>query len=231
MIEKVDTILWDIDGTLLDFTKSERFAIKECFSHFGLGLCGEDLLQEYSEINTRYWTMLEKGELTKPEVLHGRFEEFFSNHGIDTSIIDEFNHYYQGVLGENPYFHDGAKETVTALRGRFRQYIVTNGTLRTQKIKIEKTGFGDIFDGVFISDEIGYEKPAREFFECVEKSIGVSDPKQVMIVGDSLYSDIKGGSEAGYVTCWFNCLNKERKIKTRIDLEIRSIPEILDILL
>ena len=231
MLEKVDKILWDIDGTLLDFTRSERFAIRKSFAHFGLGPCSEDLLREYSDINTKYWTMLEKGELTKPEVLKGRFEEFFSNHGINTAVIEEFNRYYQDMLGEYPFFHDGAKETVNALKGRFRQYIVTNGTLRVQQRKIEKTGFAGIFDGVFISDVIGYEKPSREFFLSVDAAIGATDPKEVMIIGDSLYSDIAGGIEAGYVTCWFNCLKKEREIKTGIDFEISSIPEVLDILL
>ena len=231
MLCGIKYLFWDIDGTLLDFRRSERVAIRECFRKFGLGECSDDMLREYSAINTKYWTELEKGSIGKEEVLRGRFNEFFGNHGIDISIIDDFNYAYQGFLGENPFFFEGALETVLTLKEHYLQYIVTNGTLRTQEKKIRKTGFDKIFDGIYISDVIGAEKPTREFFEFAEKDAGVTDPSSVMIIGDSLYSDIKGGIDSGYRCCWFNPSGKDADNKTGIDFEIRSIPEVLDILL
>ena len=91
----IQVILWDIDGTLLDFGLAEKAAIRACFIRFGLGECPDDMLARYSSINQKYWNALERGELTKPQVLSGRFQEFFQSEGIEFSDIEGFNHAYQ----------------------------------------------------------------------------------------------------------------------------------------
>ena len=96
----IKTLLWDIDGTLLDFSKAEEYGIRKCFEVFSLGECTDEMLSRYSVINRKYWEMLERNELTKPEVLRGRFEEFFRTEGIEFDKIDEFNLEYQYRLGD-----------------------------------------------------------------------------------------------------------------------------------
>ena len=91
----ITTILWDMDDTLLDFHAAERVAIRSLFQRFELGECTDEMLQKYSEINRTYWERLERGELTKPQILVGRFQEFFASEGIDTEIAPEFNEAYQ----------------------------------------------------------------------------------------------------------------------------------------
>lgn len=226
----IEILLWDIDGTLLDFTKSEAYGIRKCFEVFGLGKCTDEMLKRYSAINRKYWERLERGELTKPQVLYDRFVEFFDTEGISFNRIDELNDEYQQRLGDKVFFCDNAFETVSALKGRVRQYAVTNGTVVAQSRKLKQSGLIDVFDGVFISDKIGFEKPSVEFFDAVQKEIGEFNHGEVMIVGDSLTSDIRGGNNAHILCCWYNPHGLKKNYDIKTDFEIRDISEIIKIL-
>ena len=125
---QINVILWDVDGTLLDFSAAERRALEDCFRSFQMGPCTPELLARYSQINRTYWRRLERGELTKPQVLLGRFEEFFAQEGLNCRDIPAFNQEYQLRLGDTVVFRDDAGSLVARLKGRVRQYAVTNGT-------------------------------------------------------------------------------------------------------
>ena len=226
----IKTLLWDIDGTLLDFGKAEAYGIRKCFEIFNIGECTDEMLKRYSVINRKYWEALERGELTKPQVLRGRFVEFFSSEGIQFDRIDEFNNEYQLRLGDKAFFCDNAYETVNALKGKYRQYAVTNGTIVAQKRKLTQSGLINIFDDIFISDEIGFEKPAIEFFNAVQQKIGNFNKDEVMIIGDSLTSDMQGGNNADILCCWYNSHGAENKENIKIDYEINNIAQVLKIL-
>lgn len=226
----IKTLLWDVDGTLLDFGKAEAYGIRKCFEIFDMGECTDEMLKRYSVINRKYWEALERGELTKPQVLHDRFVEFFSSEGIKFDRIDEFNDEYQLRLGDKAFFCDNALETVKALKGKYRQYAVTNGTIVAQKRKLTQSGLINIFDDIFISDEIGFEKPAIEFFNAVQQKIGNFNKDEVMIIGDSLTSDMQGGNNADILCCWYNSHGAENKENIKIDYEINNIAQVLKIL-
>ncbi len=226
----ITTLLWDIDGTLLDFGKAEEYGIRKCFEIFGLGECTDEMLVRYSKINRKYWEMLERNELTKPQVLCGRFEEFFKTEGIEFDRIDDFNVEYQYRLGDKVFFCDNALETVQQLKGKVKQYAVTNGTILAQSRKLSQSGLDKIFNDVFISDEIGYEKPSVQFFDAVQDKVGKFSSDKVMIIGDSLTSDICGGNNVGILCCWYNPLGLENKDGLKIDYEIRDIAEVIDII-
>lgn len=223
-------ILWDIDNTLLDFHAAESVAIRTLFAKHHLGTCTDEMLADYSQINRGYWQRLERGELSKPEVLVGRFREFFGKYSLNTDCAAAFNDDYQLALGDTVRFFPGAWETVNAFKGRILQCAVTNGTSIAQHCKLKNSGLGEIFDQVFISDEIGFEKPTVAFFDAVWKKIGNYDPNEVLIIGDSLTSDIQGGNNVGIKTCWFNPDGAPLPKNLRIDYDIRSISEVLDIL-
>ena len=226
----IKTLLWDVDGTLLDFGKSEKYGIRKCFQKFGLGECSDEMLARYSKINHKYWQMLELGEITKQQVLTQRFVEFFASENINFDNINEFNDEYQIRLGDKAIFCDNAFETINSLTGKYKQYAVTNGTYIAQQRKLTQSGLIDIFDDVFISDKIGFEKPSIEFFNAVQEKVGKFNKNEVMIIGDSLSSDMQGGNNAGILCCWYNPHNAERKNNIKIDFEINDISEILDIL-
>lgn len=226
----IKVILWDIDGTLLNFKMSERYAIQKCFSIFGLGECTDEMLEHYSRINTRYWRGMEAGKYTKPQVLYGRFEEFFRSEQIDFDKVHEFNDEYQIRLGDKFFYNDNGKEIVTSLRGKIKQYAVTNGTQIAQRRKLSKSGLDQLLDGIFISDEVGIEKPGIGFFEYVQKEIGDYDKSEIMIVGDSLTSDIQGGNNAGIICCWYHLNDQQNTKNLRIDHTIHDLHQIYDIL-
>lgn len=228
------TILWDIDGTLLDFNAAERFAIRTLFAKYGLGECTDAMLARYSQINVSYWERLERKELSKPEILLGRFRDFFSEYGIDTSIVASFNDEYQVRLGDTITFRDNSNEIVKSLCGRLKQYIVSNGTVAAQTNKLKNSGLGELIDGVFLSEEVGYEKPDIRFFEKVFSEIDEKDKSKILIVGDSLTSDMQGGVGAGLSTCWYNPFGSPLRVGLNLgkglDYEIKDLHEIYGIL-
>ena len=223
---KIQVVLWDIDGTLLNFEAAEKYAIRACFAALGLGECTDAMLADYSNINRKYWQRLERGELTKPQVLEGRFLEFFAKYGLDTGCVARFNARYQVALGDTFCFHENGLETVQALRGHVKQYAVTNGTAIAQKRKLAGSGLDRLLDGIFISEEVGVEKPGVEFFHRVFRQIGEFPPEEVLIVGDSLTSDIRGGNNAGILCCWFNPQEKEARDDLRIHYQIRDLADV-----
>lgn len=219
----IKVILWDIDGTLLSFKLAERAAIRACFEKFGLGELTEEMLVNYSAINASYWKRLELGELTKGQVLRGRFEEFFAAYGLDTGCVDDFNAEYQVRLGETVVFNDNGRELVQRLRGKVKQYAVTNGTLVAQRGKLKNSGLDLLLDGVFISDVVGVEKPGKGFFDAVFAAIGEYEKDEVLIVGDSLTSDIQGGNNAGILCGWYNPGGEPVPEGLRVDYDIRDL--------
>lgn len=230
-MSKIKVILWDIDGTLLDFHPAERHALKVCFEAFNLPACTDAMVQEYSNINKKYWLAMEQGRITKDEVLVGRFREFFANQGIDTELAERVNAMYQVRLGDGVYFFPEAWETVKACRAAgLLQCAVTNGTKVAQVRKLAKSGLDKILDYVFISEDVGFEKPSDKFFQKVFERIGDYQPEEILIVGDSLTSDMRGGQNAGIHTCWFNPMGLAKNFPVKTKYEILNISQVKDIL-
>lgn len=225
----IQTLLWDLDGTLLDFHAAESAAIKSLFEAFSLGSCSEDMIRRYSQINESYWQRLERNELTKPQVLVGRFEQFFQEIGVPQTLAPEFNRQYQLRLGDTIVYRDDSVGIVKKLRGKVSQYIVSNGTSIAQNKKLLLSGLGKLMDGVFLSEEVGIEKPNRAFFDAVFDVIRPSDLTEVMIIGDSLTSDIQGGNNAGILTCWYNPDQKPAPLGYSIDYIIHDLHEVISL--
>lgn len=226
----IRVILWDIDNTLLNFNKAEEAALNKDFAEFALGEFTDEMLKEYVVINKRRWLALERGEMTKPEVTVGRFVEFFEMFGIDTSIAPAFNERYQELLGETICFNDDSYQIIKGLKGKVLQCAASNGTKKAQTGKLKNSGLGELFDLVFISEEIGAEKPAKAFFDKaladVEAEIGEVSLDEVLMIGDSLTSDIKGANNAGIKACWYNPEGESCDKDVQIDYEIKDLHEV-----
>ncbi len=229
-MNKYKYVLWDIDGTLLDFLEAEKYAIKSLFNKYNIGECTDEMLAVYSKINVKYWQALERGELTKPEVLIGRFHEFFGLYGIDKSIAESFNSDYQSELGECIVFTEGAKEMLERQKGRYTLVAVTNGTKKAQTKKLSLSGLDKLFDYIFISEDVGFEKPSCEYFNRVFAEAHIEDIARAIIIGDSLTSDIKGGELARIDTCWYNPKKKPNDKDVKPTYEIASLFELSEIL-
>ena len=226
----IETILWDVDGTLLDFNAAERAAIRTLFADFGLGECTDAMLARYHGINIDFWQRLERKELSKKQVLTGRFVQFFSEYGIDTGVVPEFNERYQVTLGDTIVFCDDSLNIVRALTGNVKQYAVSNGTVVAQTKMLDRSKLGEQMDGIFLSERLGVEKPDRAFLDRVFSEIRVYDRSTVMIVGDSLTSDIRGGMNAGIKICWYNPAGKPIPDNYRVDHVISDLHELAGLL-
>lgn len=223
-------ILWDVDATLLNFEKAEEAGIRGCFEKYKLGECTDEMLENYKGINRGYWQAMERGEIEKPVLLVKRFEDFLNAYGLDSSVAAGFNELYQILLGETVVFYENALETVQALKGKVLQCAVTNGTKVAQDGKLKNSGLDKEFDHVFISEVVGVEKPNKGFFDAVFAEIGEFNKDEVLIVGDSLTSDIQGGVNAGIKTCWFNPKGAENTSKLKPDYVIKDIGEVLKLI-
>ena len=168
--------------------------------------------------------------MTKPEVLIGRFREFFALEGLDVSKAEAVNDEYQVRLGDTICFEEHALDVVLALKGKVAQYAVTNGTKIAQDRKLANSGLDLLLEDVFISDVIGIEKPSLGFFDAVWERIGHFEKEECIIIGDSLTSDMQGGVNAGILTCWYNPQGLENTSKLSLDYEIRDLKEVLAII-
>jgi len=229
---KIRVILWDIDGTLLDFYEAQKNAIRACFESHNLGKCSDEMLDVYDEINHQYWYRLEKGELNKSQVLTGRFYEFFEKYSLDKNVVEAFNDEYQLRLGDTICFYDKAFETLKKCKELgIIQFAVTNGTKVAQEKKLNKSGLIELFDDVFISDDIGFEKPSIEFFEkVINRANELCDNlkrNEIMIVGDSMTSDMQGGINIGIVTCFFKHDRQPKNASVPVDYEVDKIFDVL----
>ena len=224
----IDTIFWDIDGTLMDFKKSEHESIKKALSEVGFNATEEDI-KLYSKINDSCWKKYEKKEYTREEVFAKRFELFFAEYGFKADI-KALNDNYLIYLGTYYFLYDDTLMVTSKLKENYKQYAVTNGHTKPQTMKLCDSGLSDIFDGVFISGSIGHPKPEKEFFDYCFNEIGEEKRKSTIIIGDSLTSDIKGGENAGILTCWYNPNGEENTLGVKVDFEIKELKEIFEVL-
>ena len=199
---RYEFILFDADGTLLDFHRSEAEAVKETMLMHGIEPLDENV-RLYSGINDSLWKKLERGEIEKSVLIYHRFELLAEALGV-TVDFRQMARDYENALSTKGYLIDGAKEMCQRLYGRAKMYIVTNGLERVQRERQARCGIAKYFDGLFISGVIGIEKPSVGFFEYVKDHVDGFDKNKAIIVGDSLSSDMKGGINFGIDTCWYN---------------------------
>lgn len=218
------SILIDIDDTLFDFGMAERVAIAKAYRDYGIDPC-EKNLERYSKINQAQWEAMERGELTREQVLLRRHELFFAELGVEIPI-QEFEDRYRGYLGVGHYFVEGAEEMLTYLYGKYDLYVASNGVAETQYSRMESAGIGKYFKAVFISETTGSHKPEKAYFDYCLARMEHFDPETTLIIGDSLTSDIKGGLNAGIKTCWFNPKGKKGREDIVPHYEIRDLKEI-----
>lgn len=220
----IKNILLDMDNTILDFTKAERVAASKALAAMGIQPTDE-LLKRYHQINEEQWRLFELGELEREQVKVRRYELLFDEMGIAASPRETAK-VYEGLLGIGHYFMDGAVELLERLSRVYRLYLATNGTSNVQKSRISSADISKYFQGIYISEDVGYNKPDKRYFDACFKDIPDFDPAETVMIGDSLTSDIKGGINAGIRTVWFNHEGKSRDDSIVPDHEVHSLEEI-----
>lgn len=222
-----NTILFDIDDTLFDFEIDQRKAFKEAMRKIGYE-SNDEMYEEYNTLNLSLWEELNQGKLSIDELLEKRFRIFFDRNRIDIEprvMNKELSRAFQKT--GTPI--NGTKETLEKLKDQYELAITSNGLKNQQYDRLENAGFSKYFSKIFLSEEIGYNKPDTRYFEVVLNNIENKDKSKILIVGDSILSDINGGYKAGLHTCWYNAKNKENNTNIKPDYEIRNFNELLNI--
>lgn len=214
----------DMDDTILDFKKAEYVAIRKTLRETGMEPTDE-VCARYSAINKSYWERLERKEVTRSQLQVGRFADLMAECGIQGNAKACADRYMEN-LGVGHYFLPGAEETLQTLSEKYELYLASNGNTETQISRIASAGIEKYFREIYISGVIGVNKPDKGFFEYGFARIPDFDPKQAMIVGDSLTSDILGGKNAGIATCWVNPDHKPARPDIQPDYQIESITQL-----
>jgi len=220
----IEFLFLDLDDTILDFHQAERVAIAKTLRDFGIEPT-EKVLGRYHAINKWHWEQLELGKLTRPQVLTGRFRMLFDELGVDANPEAVTARYAQN-LAIGHWFLPGAEEAVEALSKKYRLFLASNGTASVQKGRMTSANLYRFFEQVFVSQEIGHNKPSRTYFDICFSRIPDFDPEKAMIVGDSLTSDMRGGNNAGIRTCWVNPGHGPRNPEIHVDYEIEALAQL-----
>lgn len=201
---KYDILLFDADNTILDFDKAEEQALMLAFSQSNLHY-DENVLSVYRRNNIKQWQLFEQGIIKeKSEVLISRFVETFKELGLARECRNTADLYEQ-YLHNGFYVIDNAECVLQKLQQlKCRLYLVSNGVLSIQNSRMRGSGMDKYFLRRFVSEEVGYPKPRKEYFDYCFTHIDNFDKNQTLIIGDSLTSDIQGGINAGIDTCWYN---------------------------
>ena len=219
----IEFLFLDLDDTILDFHKAERIALSKTIRSFGVEPT-EEILNRYHAINKWHWEQLELGTMTRPEILVGRFAMLFRELGMEVDAA-QCAKVYETNLSIGHYFLPGSEEAVKRLHKKYRLFLASNGTAVVQHGRMTSAGLYPYFEQVFVSQEIGHNKPSKAYFDACFSRIPNFDPEKAIMVGDSLSSDIKGGINAGIKTVWINPDHKSSG-EIRPDYEIEMLSQL-----
>ena len=149
-------ILFDVDGTLLDFEASEHKALLETLEQYHWPVDVETQ-EQYRRINKELWAALEQGKIKKDRLVVQRFEKFMQAIGVSGNAA-EVNRFYLDRLGEHADVMPGAAEVLRELSEVATLAVVSNGVARVQYNRLALSGMDKYMDGVFVSEKLGVEK-------------------------------------------------------------------------
>lgn len=224
---KYKMIIFDADETLFDFSKSEEFAFQSAMKENEIPFENHHL-SIYKEINIAIWQEFEKGLITQTELKIERFNRFFKAINV-TKDAQFFAESYMNNLAQASFLFEGAIELIQDLSKTHRLIIITNGLTRVQKIRIAKSVIAPYFEKIIISEEIGYAKPDPMILIKGLEDMILPSKEEIVIIGDSLTSDIQGGINFGIDTVWYNPLRLKNTKEIKPTYEISNLKEIHEI--
>lgn len=222
-------LLFDFDNTLVDFTNTSKAALWQSFRDFETN-CTEDIHDAYKVVNHQVWTAFEKGDMTAQKLRVERFELLFDQINLQPAAPAAFSKRFLENLVILSEAYAGVPEMLQLLRQKYHLGIITNGLKEVQRPRLDRLQMRDYFKSVVVSDEIGVAKPHAEFFEYAYQSLAQPVAKEeILVIGDNLQSDIKGGNNYGCPTCW---VSHERENTTDVlpDFTINGVHELVGLL-
>ena len=224
-MQRYQWLLFDADGTLFDFDRSESIALEEAFRLQGVAF-DPGYLPTYRRISRALWDAVERGETTPNLLKERRFELLLETIGVKHSPV-AFSTSYIECLAARPELIADAAEVVRALAGKYRLAILTNGLRAVQRPRFARSAIRDYITEIVVSDEIGVSKPAKLYFDVAFTQLGNPAKHEALMIGDGWASDIVGAMNYGLDTCWYNPANKPRPAGGNVTREISNLQELL----
>lgn len=227
---KYKVLIFDADETLFDFKKAEREAFKETILEFGINYDESYHFETYKVINTAIWKELEQGLITQAKLKIERFKRLSDKLQIHFDET-EFANAYMKHLANGSFLFEDSTDLIESLKDKYTLVIVTNGLTAVQEKRIKLSSIAKYFKDIVISENVGISKPNPGIFEYTLKDMKNIDKSQVLMIGDSLSSDIQGGTNFGIDTCWYNPNKIENKTNLKPTYEVSSLKEMKNLLL
>lgn len=223
-MKSYEWILFDADDTLFHF---DAFSgLKKYFATFAITFTEEDFVI-FQHTNQPLWVEYQNGKITSHELKHQRFLAWSKKLNVST---EQLNHGFTSTMAELCKPLDGAVELLNALNGKVKMGIITNGFLDMQEPRLAHTGLRKHFDLLLTSEEVGIAKPHPDIFSQAFERMGKPALERILMVGDTLESDILGGINAGIDTCWLNHQNKPLPASIRPHYEVTSLETLQNLL-
>lgn len=197
-------IYFDLDDTLLDHKSAEAAALKDVLKNFPLfkKIAADKLIDVYHQVNSQQWLLYSSGDIERDDLQRNRFEQTLQQLALDGSQYKEVGDYYMQCYRNHWQWIDGAQSAYQKVVKKYPVGILTNGFAETQKLKFNEFSLNDTAEHVVISEDVGALKPDPKVFEHATDLACVA-PEDILYVGDSFTSDIKGGATFGWNTAWF----------------------------
>lgn len=224
---RYEWLLLDADGTLFDYDRAEAMALQRTFEQMGHAFEAGHV-ETYREINGQIWLDFEQGRISQEHLRTRRFELLFDAVGARLSP-EAFSAAYLENLARGTDLIDGAEEVVRALHGRVGLMLITNGLHEVQRPRVARSALSGFFAGLVISEEVGAAKPDPLIFDVAFQRMGRPRREAVLMVGDSLTSDMRGGVAYGLDTCWYNPEGRPRHPDVPVRYEIRDLRQLVDL--
>lgn len=227
-MKRYEFLLFDADGTLLDFDRCEEKALRDTLRHYKIP-ADTKTVHLYHQINAALWEQFNRGEIDRPYLLHRRFEQLCEQLGRQDDPA-QMNRYYMQQLSCHADLLEDAAEVCNILSKKYKLYIITNGASLTQHGRFSVCPLTPLFQNLFISEDMGVQKPQKAYFDAVAAAIPGFAPDRALVIGDSLSSDILGANQAGLDCCWYNPQAAEKPASISCTYEIRRLRQLLEIL-
>lgn len=218
---KYQWILFDADETLFSF--HSYFGLKSMLKRYGLEFNEQDY-EAFQAVNQPLWVAYQNKEINAEALQRIRFESLAQKTGQDPLVL---NRELMDEMALVSQLLEGVREMLASLHGKVKMGIITNGFNALQQKRLENTQTASFFDLLVVSETVGVAKPDRQIFDYAFSQMGEVERSKVLMVGDTLASDILGGNLAGIDTCWFNPKGLANETAIQPTYEIRSMAELI----